>query len=246
MSQHKSSAHSLNNESTPEYTLLGATLLLLALLYPILQIEHIGLLVWISVFWLMLIAAVRATNYSSSIKKFAYALGGVVVLVGISGLICYTVTGNTHSWGYIAINTLTLLFLVFTTISVIYGILTSTKIGINHLVGIGSAYVLIGIAFAYVYILLHSTGYQPLLYNQNASGTSLSYHVANYCYYSFSTLTTLGYGDLSPISLPARVLSCSEAIAGQLFLTIVIARLVGLHVMNASTRNANPIIETEE
>jgi len=50
-------------------------------------------------------------------------------------------------------------------------------------------------------------------------------------YFSFTTLTTVGYGDITPVSSFAMMLTNLEGIAGQLFLTIFIARLVGLHVM---------------
>ena len=49
-------------------------------------------------------------------------------------------------------------------------------------------------------------------------------------YFSFVTLTTLGYGDVTPLSEPARVLSLLEAIVGQMFLVIMIARLVGIQI----------------
>ena len=48
-------------------------------------------------------------------------------------------------------------------------------------------------------------------------------------YLSFVTITTTGYGDITPVSPPARVLCVLEAIVGQLFLTITVARLVGLY-----------------
>lgn len=49
-------------------------------------------------------------------------------------------------------------------------------------------------------------------------------------YFSFTTLTTLGYGDITPASQFARMLTSLEAIVGQLYLTIFVARLIGLHV----------------
>ena len=49
-------------------------------------------------------------------------------------------------------------------------------------------------------------------------------------YFSFVTLTSLGYGDVSPISHTAQMLSMWESIIGQSYLTIIVARLVGLHV----------------
>jgi hypothetical protein len=49
-------------------------------------------------------------------------------------------------------------------------------------------------------------------------------------YFSFATLTTLGYGDIVPVSPLARTLASLEAITGQLYLAVLVARLVGLHI----------------
>lgn len=50
-----------------------------------------------------------------------------------------------------------------------------------------------------------------------------------FTYFSFVTLTTLGYGDITPASDAARIMAMLEATLGQLFLVIVVARLVGMH-----------------
>ena len=52
----------------------------------------------------------------------------------------------------------------------------------------------------------------------------------DFLYYSFVTLSTLGYGDVLPLIGPAKALAYIEAIIGQLYLTILVARLVGLHI----------------
>jgi voltage-gated potassium channel Kch len=51
----------------------------------------------------------------------------------------------------------------------------------------------------------------------------------NLSYFSFVTLTTLGYGDIVPISGPAKTFATLEAIVGQLYIALLVARLVGLH-----------------
>jgi hypothetical protein len=48
-------------------------------------------------------------------------------------------------------------------------------------------------------------------------------------YYSFVTMTTVGYGDITPLSQPAKFLSILEAMMGQIYLTVLVARLVGLY-----------------
>ena len=52
----------------------------------------------------------------------------------------------------------------------------------------------------------------------------------NYVYYSFVTLTTLGYGDITPITHQGKAISFTIAITGQLYIAIVIAMLVGKYL----------------
>ena len=49
-------------------------------------------------------------------------------------------------------------------------------------------------------------------------------------YFSFVTMTTLGYGDISALSTSARVLASVQALLGQLYLTVLVARLVALQI----------------
>lgn len=49
-------------------------------------------------------------------------------------------------------------------------------------------------------------------------------------YLSFTTLSTLGYGDVVPVSNPARMFAVVEAITGQVYLAVLVARLVGMHI----------------
>ena len=53
-------------------------------------------------------------------------------------------------------------------------------------------------------------------------------------YFSYVTLTTLGYGDIGPLTPAARSLVTLEALLGQLFIAVLIARLVALHIMHES------------
>jgi voltage-gated potassium channel len=56
-------------------------------------------------------------------------------------------------------------------------------------------------------------------------------------YFSFATLTTLGFGDILPRSPSARTLATLEAVTGQIYLAVLIARLVGLHIVHAGSRD---------
>ena len=57
-------------------------------------------------------------------------------------------------------------------------------------------------------------------------------------YYSFVTITTLGYGDILPLSAGARMLAVTEALTGQIYLVVLVARLVGLHIAHGNKPEA--------
>jgi hypothetical protein len=67
-----------------------------------------------------------------------------------------------------------------------------------------------------------------------ARGTHLMF-----VYFSFVTLTTLGYGDITPLSDQAYALTVLEAVVGQLYLAVIIARLVGIHISQSVNKNGN-------
>ena len=59
---------------------------------------------------------------------------------------------------------------------------------------------------------------------------SLGFNIGIFLYHSFITLTTVGYGDITPSSFPARFLCISEAIIGQIYLVVVVSGFVGLFI----------------
>jgi len=62
--------------------------------------------------------------------------------------------------------------------------------------------------------------------------TATNQYSDNFIYYSFVTLTTLGYGDIVPSSELARTVSWLEAVYGQIYLTVLIAQLVALYIIH--------------
>lgn len=87
--------------------------------------------------------------------------------------------------------------------------------------GIG-VYFLIGLLFTLVYLVLYQ--FDPEAYANVAEPG------ADLFYYSFVTLTTLGYGDVTPVSAYAKNLAILEALVGQIYLAVFIAQLVGLRL----------------
>jgi membrane protein len=84
-----------------------------------------------------------------------------------------------------------------------------------------SAYLLLGLVFTYVYAMLGALGTPPL------EGTSSATALNEYLYFAFTTLTTTGFGDLSPTTDVARAVAVLEALLGQLYLVTVLAVVIG-------------------
>jgi len=86
-----------------------------------------------------------------------------------------------------------------------------------------SGYFLLGILWSFAYALLIQLDPGALRAVETGRAPDLFY-------FSFVTLTTLGYGDITPVSDTAQTVAVLEAVVGQLYLAITIARLVGLHI----------------
>ncbi|MCK5374935.1 MAG: two pore domain potassium channel family protein [Alphaproteobacteria bacterium] len=101
---------------------------------------------------------------------------------------------------------------------------TVRKVTVDTIKGGISAYLLLGFAWAVLYGLLVQIYPEAFIITSNKE--------MMYVHFSFTTLTTLGYGDIVPNGRFAALLTNSEAIVGQLYLTIFVARLVGLYIVN--------------
>ena len=95
-----------------------------------------------------------------------------------------------------------------------------------------AAYLLLGLAWAYAYQLIADS--YPAGF---AGALTASPGASSWTYFSFVTLATLGYGDITPVHPIARSLATAEAITGQLYLAILIARLVSQELIS---RQQNP------
>jgi voltage-gated potassium channel len=107
----------------------------------------------------------------------------------------------------------------------------------NLLSGSLCIYILFGIGFAYLYTLLEVQAPGSFKLPERLSGIdvnelnyeTLSPLLGTFIYFSFVTLSTLGYGDIHAETLPAQFLSLFEAICGQIYLVVIVAGMVGMH-----------------
>jgi hypothetical protein len=89
-----------------------------------------------------------------------------------------------------------------------------------------SGYILLGMLFGHMYSMVDNLQ-QPAFNGMNAAGGNEGNRHMILTYYSFITLTTVGYGDVTPACAAARSLAITEAITGQFYLAVLVAELIG-------------------
>jgi hypothetical protein len=101
-------------------------------------------------------------------------------------------------------------------------------------------YLVMGLLWSFIYTLLFAVDPESIRLASVVHSEEGGRNVFSEMYYfSFVTLTTLGYGDILPVSRLARSLATMEAIVGQLYLAVVVASLVGIQISTRSHRSKN-------
>lgn len=164
-------------------------------------------------------------RFRNSKLSFRIGSGIVVVVVAVSLLgILLDESGLSNLHLVILI-----VFYIWVTWLAIGQVLFSGPVDINRIVGAICVYLLLGLIWALCYLLIAQlvpgayNGLEQAPWYENFSAVA---------YYSYVTLTTLGYGDISPVVPIARFLVYMEAITGVLYMAILVASLVGIRLSN--------------
>jgi voltage-gated potassium channel len=155
-------------------------------------------------------------------RRLPLVLVVTAVILGISSL-----------WvGLALLSTATLLIWTVIALYAVFGalrfVLRSSTITFEHLYAALSAYLLAGVFLGVLYWTLEEAWPGSVVLNGPAAAHP--FHLAEGIYFSFITLATVGYGDMVPGSDVVRGLAIVEAIAGQFYLAVMIARLMSLYM----------------
>ena len=157
-----------------------------------------------------------------------------IILVGVR-----IVAGAIDLHAIVGLTTVVLVALgFFACIDTVRVAMTSSKVSSELLYAALSVYMLLGILFG---IIHYSIGLEWRDAYSLPAGELLSLRTS--IYFSFVTQTTLGYGDVLPRSELARGLTIVQGITGQLYLAVMVARLVGLYASNASINDQRGLNE---
>ena len=165
-----------------------------------------------------LLLALRAAQLRPSVQKAAAVLAGLVLAISVA-----RAAGAGVSDGAARLMNASLLLFgpPAVALGVVRDLRRSGRVRVHAVMGVLALYILIGMLFGFVYGAVDKLGGDPFF----ASGASAT--VARCLYFSFTTLTTVGYGDLVARSDLGHTLAVFEALIGQIYLVTVVSLIVG-------------------
>lgn len=197
------------------YPLLFLLVVTVFVLSPLLSARMVMPFLLHLAFALIMIAGAFSVSSKTSVRLFVVVL--VVLSVALRWLSHPIAQKTTTAMDIL----LSVGMLSIFTLLMIKRFLSDRSIPQYRIAGAVAVYLLLGLIWARLYevVAMASPGAFRV-----PEGESL--HTADLVYFSFVTLATIGYGDIAPVSLLARNLSILEAVMGQLYLVILISRLV--------------------
>ena len=182
-----------------------------------------------------LVAALVETVRSRHNAIWALALG--LPAIGVRMIAAFRLDTTAQNT---TVLTLSALFFAFLVWNLLHDLYTGDRSTSERIFGALCAYVFIGLLFALIFAHLEYRNpgsfsvSNDLLAAQTAGESSL---LPVFTYFSFVTMTTLGYGDISPVAEHARTLAWLEALLGQLYLAVMVAGFVALHISENMKKN---------
>lgn len=228
MAQHLPLLHVVRAVARGRFTYLLAFMFLSILMFPLLEEASYGPPVMQVLYSLMLIAALHAV--------------AEIPWVFRTGILLFVAALVSHWWIILALSPVSvvtgsvcgIIFFCFIALSLLFHVFGHERVTGDTIAGAICVFLLIGITWSLAYQAIHF--FDPGAFkNVAAESFSPAAHV-DLAYFSFVTLTTLGYGDITPIAKPARMVAVTEAMVGQIYLTVLVARLVGLYAPLRASR----------
>ncbi len=191
---------------------------------PVLADSDLGLAVLNLLAFPVLLGALRASGVTGRLFRVAAGVGGVAALLAVldaaAGVEVLSGPGTVVTYGLWGV----------APIAVLARVIRDRQVTLNTIYGAVTAYFLFGMLMGFQYAALEEIESGSFAF---AGGEKDSY-TGDLLYYSLVTQTTLGFGDITPVKAIPRTLSVIHAVVGQVYLVVVVARLVALQLTHTS------------
>jgi hypothetical protein len=218
-----------STRTTPHYGVLLLVLLILLVVAPLLPSQRVGYGVEFF-FDLVLVTGAYSAAWQSR-HRFPFLAFTAVTLA-----MRWTEMALDHSAFSLASIALVFLWLVYAVGLIVAALFRMEKVDTNAILGAIVAYVLTAVAFGQAFLLIELL--QPGSFTGLPDGGVQRGLEDALLYFSYVSITTMGYGGILPVSALARSVASLEGLFGTLYLAVMIARLVGLQ--SAAKTGASP------
>ncbi len=216
-------------EPNGRFRFLFVSLMILVAVMPFLRQGALGAGILQMLFTLMLLSGLYAVSDGKRALVVAAVFAGPALVLAWAGRF----TASTALDGIGAL--LLAGFLMFTATQIVKYIVRARRVTAELIFGAVCVYLMMGIGGALLFAVIDMWSPGSLRMPSGAgSAVDDATQFSAVVYYSFVTLTTLGYGDITPVSRLARSLSTMEAVTGQLYLAVLVARVVGLQIAHST------------
>jgi hypothetical protein len=219
-----------------KFTVLLVAILLLLVVRPFLTESATLFLLLYSLFLVVFVVALFILFRRRS-SRLAAALLGLPTVASI--LTTHFLPERAVAAGSILFHLLPALFFLYTVVIILKTIFQEQNVSADSINGAFCGYLVLGLAFAHLYCLVDQFWLGSFAlkdYFENLPPSRGGRH-SLFIYFSLVTLTTLGYGDITPRSGPAQALAWLEAMMGQFYVAVIIAELIALKVSAALREN---------
>jgi hypothetical protein len=170
-------------------------------------------------FAVVLITAVRVVTAENRHPIIAYVLAVLWLVISV-----IRAATQQEIWQILS-DLLFIAFSFFCVSVILRRIITAKEVDSEVVIASVSAYLLIAITWAVSYDLIYVLS--PESFSGAEGSTELTLN--HFIYFSLTTITTLGYGDITPVSMPAGIWATLEAATGVFYMAILVARLVSVY-----------------
>jgi hypothetical protein len=154
-------------------------------------------------------------------RRYVHVVAAATVAVAVAALVVLVVTGDLSRAPAALVNAVLILFApTVIGAGLVRDVRAEGAVTVRTLSGVLAIYLLVGMAFAQFGSAVSALEDGP--YFANETDPTLS----DFLYFSYVTLSTTGYGDLSPVTDVGRMLAVAEALIGQIYLVTVVAMIV--------------------
>jgi amino acid transporter len=132
------------------------------------------------------------------------------------------------------------LFFAFVTVTELRSLLKQKEVTSETISMSISVYLLLGLTWGLLYVVIFALQPQAFSFGSSPAPVLVSEQQnvgAVFIYFSLTTLSTIGFGDITPVSMQARYAAVAEGITGQFYLAILVARLVGMQMSRAAEKS---------